>query len=662
MTNTNLRRAAAAAVRGACNLGSLNLAAFHVPPAPGESGRGSIDWERLGDTVRTCVRFLDDVVEANNYPTKEIDEMCRANRKIGLGVMGWADLLFKLDIAYDSQEALDLADEMGEFIRKEAWDEDTRLAEEKDTFKHWKGSRWDTVEHRKMRNAHCVTIAPTGTISIIAGCSGGIEPIFSLAFKPSQRKRRAGHGHVRDQPDLPEGWDAGLQQDEIDRLVDGLHLRRARSRVAGALAGACFTPSARRATSRPSGTCMQAAWQVHTDAAVSKTINFSADATPREVGAPTAGYGRAAGHRRLPRQQPRRQPMALNEKAGKKDAAGQAANGAKAARARRGRTPSWTCCWGMRMSSYSNGTAPPRAPRRPRPPRAWARAGTRPPRSSSPARRDWEAVERADTAALARCGPPAGRTSPRRFPWTGRELGVRLAGGLGLYAAGSGPGCGAARCWRRWPAARAKRRPHPDEGRTARWSRPSVTGGHTVHEHGLRQPVTINEDTEGRPSSSSTTGQGGGCAASQGEAIGRLISICAAAARRSSRSSSSSRASCHRPAWGEDGKDQLVRRLPARPSRSTTGARRARARRRARRRRTSRWASPGARRPGAAGAGPPSPLCAHRRLEQRGAQGTGRVARAGRLQRLRQPALVRGGLREVPLVRLHGVRLTGLPG
>ncbi|MGQ0552128.1 MAG: adenosylcobalamin-dependent ribonucleoside-diphosphate reductase [Planctomycetota bacterium] len=271
----------------ACNLGSLNLAAFHVPPAAGESGRGSIDLPRLGETVRTCVRFLDDVVEANNYPTKEIDAMCRANRKIGLGVMGWADLLFLLDIPYDSPEALKLADTVGAFIRQEAWDEDTRLAEEKGVFTYWKGSRWDLVEKRKMRNAHCVTIAPTGTISIIAGCSGGIEPIFSLAFKRQVMKDSKGQAQIMYEINpvfLARLREAGVSDAEIERLVDHACER-------GTLEGCPVELPARIARVFRSArditpawhVKMQAVWQQHTDAAVSKTINFSPEATPADV-------------------------------------------------------------------------------------------------------------------------------------------------------------------------------------------------------------------------------------------------------------------------------------------------------------------------------------------------------------------------------------------
>jgi ribonucleoside-diphosphate reductase alpha chain len=271
----------------ACNLGSLNLATFHVPAAAGEGGHGSVNWALLGETVRTSVRFLDDVVEVNNYPTKEIDAMCRANRKIGLGVMGWADLLFKLQVPYDSQAALDLAEEVSGFIQQEAWDEDTRLAEEKGTFANWKGSRWDTLLKRKMRNAHCVTIAPTGTISIIAGCSGGIEPIFSLAFKRQVMKDSAGRAQVMYEinPVFRDALQAaGFASEQIERVVE-------HACESGTIEGcpvelpeqvlSVFRSA--RDISPGWHVRMQAAWQKHTDAAVSKTINFSPEATPADV-------------------------------------------------------------------------------------------------------------------------------------------------------------------------------------------------------------------------------------------------------------------------------------------------------------------------------------------------------------------------------------------
>jgi ribonucleoside-diphosphate reductase alpha chain len=269
----------------ACNLGSLNLATFHV--AGGDDLDASFDWDGLEQTVRTATRFLDNVVEVNNYPTKEIDAMCRANRKIGLGVMGWADLLFKLGVRYDSDEALEVAGRVGGFIRDIAWDEDTKLAEEKGVFENWEGSRWDKVEGRKMRNAHCVTIAPTGTISIIGGCSGGIEPIFSLAFKRQVMKDSAGKAQVMYEvnPVFLEALQAdGHTQEEIDAVVE--HAVKFGS-IDGSPVSLSDSVLDVYRSARDVGpdwhVKMQAAWQAHTDAAVSKTINFPPEATEQDV-------------------------------------------------------------------------------------------------------------------------------------------------------------------------------------------------------------------------------------------------------------------------------------------------------------------------------------------------------------------------------------------
>ncbi len=258
----------------ACNLGSLNLAKFVRQD-------GTIDYEDLGETVKTAVRFLDDVVEANNYPTPEIDKMCRANRKIGLGVMGWADLLFKCRIGYDSDEALRLAREMGEFIQQTAWEADSELAEEKGVFDNWKGSRWDVQHNRKMRNAHTVTIAPTGTISIIAGCSGGIEPIFSLSFV---RQVMEGQTLYETNPIFRSELESlGLDETEMQ-----LALETAANH--GTVETCDLLPEETRGVFRSARDVspnahvrMQAAWQEFTDAAVSKTINFPSEASRDQV-------------------------------------------------------------------------------------------------------------------------------------------------------------------------------------------------------------------------------------------------------------------------------------------------------------------------------------------------------------------------------------------
>ena len=161
----------------ACNLGSINVAQFARRQGEGE---WAVDWTELERVVRLSVRFLDDVIEVNPYPLPEIDETVKANRRIGLGVMGWADLLFRMGIAYDSQPALDLGDRLMSFINEKAHDQSAKLAEERGPFPNWAQSIYK--HGRPLRNSTVTTIAPTGTISMIAGCSSGVEPAFAVAF------------------------------------------------------------------------------------------------------------------------------------------------------------------------------------------------------------------------------------------------------------------------------------------------------------------------------------------------------------------------------------------------------------------------------------------------------------------------------------------------
>ncbi|GAQ25585.1 ribonucleoside-diphosphate reductase alpha chain [Tepidanaerobacter syntrophicus] len=256
-----------------CNLGSINLVKFVK-----KSGEKiEIDYEDLKDTVHKAVRFLDDVIDVNVYPLKEIEEMTLSNRKIGLGVMGFADMLIALGIPYNSDEALKIAEEIMSFIDKESKNASCELAKERGVFPNWEKSIYKE-KGIKLRNATTTTIAPTGTISIIAGVSSGIEPVFALAFER----------HVLDNQRLVEIHpmleqvlkERGLYSEELMEKI----LER------GTLQGIEEVPEDIKRVfvtahdiSPEWHVKMQAAFQKYTDNAVSKTVNFPQNATREDV-------------------------------------------------------------------------------------------------------------------------------------------------------------------------------------------------------------------------------------------------------------------------------------------------------------------------------------------------------------------------------------------
>ncbi|MGH7349934.1 MAG: adenosylcobalamin-dependent ribonucleoside-diphosphate reductase, partial [Candidatus Rokuibacteriota bacterium] len=266
----------------ACNLGSVNAAKFAVERA----GRWEIDWSELERVVRLAVRFLDDVIEVNPYPLAQVDEIVKANRRVGLGIMGWADLLFTLGLPYDSEEALDLAERLMAFIKDKGHDQSARLAEERGPFPHWGRSIYR--HGRPLRNATVTTIAPTGTISMIAGCSSGIEPVFALAFE----HRVKGPDGERVLPFFSETFErlARRQGFHSETLMAEVARRGSLAGVEGVPAGALEVFKTAHEIDAVWHVRHQAAFQKHTDNGVSKTINLPESATEEDV---AAAYRRA---------------------------------------------------------------------------------------------------------------------------------------------------------------------------------------------------------------------------------------------------------------------------------------------------------------------------------------------------------------------------------
>ncbi len=259
----------------ACNLGSINVARF----ARSRDGAVDIDWVELERVVRLAVRFLDDVIEVNPYPLPQIDATVKANRRIGLGVMGWADLLFALGIPYDSQAALDLADRLMGFIRAKGRDQSARLAEERGPFPNF--SRSIYREGRALRNCTVTTIAPTGTISMIAGCSSGIEPVFALAF---EHRVKSGDDE-RVLTFVSETFErlARARGFHSDALMAEVARRGSIQQVPGVDEAARAVFKTAHDIEWPWHVRHQAVFQKHTDNGVSKTVNLPRDATPDDV-------------------------------------------------------------------------------------------------------------------------------------------------------------------------------------------------------------------------------------------------------------------------------------------------------------------------------------------------------------------------------------------
>jgi len=257
-----------------CNLGSINLAKM----IKSTDGKMEIDYPRLAETVGTAVRFLDDVIDVNEFPIPDIAEMTRNSRKIGLGVMGFADLLIQLGLPYDSEEALQVASEVMGFLSEESDRASVKLAEERGVFPVFEGSIYDAPDAPRVRNASRTTIAPTGTLSIIAGCSSGIEPLFALSYV----RNILDGAHMVEVDPYFEGVARreGFYSDELmESLATGTQLHTIEG-IPDDIKRLFVTA---HEVSPEWHVRMQAAFQKHTDNAVSKTVNFPREATKEDI-------------------------------------------------------------------------------------------------------------------------------------------------------------------------------------------------------------------------------------------------------------------------------------------------------------------------------------------------------------------------------------------
>jgi ribonucleoside-diphosphate reductase alpha chain len=256
----------------ACNLGSLNISKFVLPDG------SDMNWNALGETVECAVRFLDDVIDATHWPIPEIRDISLGNRKIGLGVMGFADTLALLGIRYDSDDAVGFAERVGQLIRGAAHRASEKLAQQRGSFPNWQDSIWNTNRQIPMRNAACTTIAPTGSISIIAKCSSGIEPIYSLAYT---RRVLDGAEFIQLHPLLERlGAEQGWMNERMRaELMSGSEPKE----VSGIPLGLIDVLVTAHEIAPEWHVRIQAAFQSNIDNAVSKTVNLPASATVDDV-------------------------------------------------------------------------------------------------------------------------------------------------------------------------------------------------------------------------------------------------------------------------------------------------------------------------------------------------------------------------------------------
>ncbi|MGD2123727.1 MAG: LAGLIDADG family homing endonuclease, partial [Gemmatimonadota bacterium] len=273
-----------------CNLGSINLGIFVKNDFTwGEDPMEGVDWDGLRQVVHLSIHFLDNVIDANRYPLPEITDLAQKIRRVGLGVMGWADMLIRLGIPYNSEEGVEMGRRVMGFLNEEARVASERLAELRGVYPEWEASIWGPDQscardpegnriraERRLRNCNLTTVAPTGTISIFAGCSGGIEPLFAVAFMRNQ----AGSLMPDVNPDFvrlakAQGW---YSEELMERIASEghIHFPGVPKEIQNVFVTSHdITPEWH--------VRMQAAFQEHTDSAISKTTNFANDATEDDV-------------------------------------------------------------------------------------------------------------------------------------------------------------------------------------------------------------------------------------------------------------------------------------------------------------------------------------------------------------------------------------------
>ena len=258
-----------------CNLGSIDVGKFVIE----SDSENTIDWDRLAKIIRLTTRFLDNVIDANKYAIPEIEEMNLGTRKLGLGVMGFADMLVKLGVPYDSEEGVEIARKLMAFFKEESDKESRDLAIERGPFPQWKGSKMEKNGEEPLRNACRLTVAPTGTISMIAGASSGIEPIFSLAYRKHNILEGETLFYVDKNFENMCRLNNIYSEELMEYLSDGGSLLD-RDDVPNSVKDLFHTAADISPTYH---VLMQSAFQESTDAGISKTINFPNEATIEDV-------------------------------------------------------------------------------------------------------------------------------------------------------------------------------------------------------------------------------------------------------------------------------------------------------------------------------------------------------------------------------------------